>query len=141
MHPVWACVDRDLEEILGNEYEWRTVSCIYEDYIDPAHVIELTSPEAKGQEGQHVIKDLKKNLMRAEKYKVEIKEKKLGEWTDEEKAAVEDGIARWKASRSGIQIASTTLQPWLDAEHRRYWVAKQEGKVRCGLVSCMRRPG
>ncbi|KAF6751641.1 hypothetical protein DFP72DRAFT_906744 [Ephemerocybe angulata] len=117
LHPVFAC------RFLGEELGWRTVSCIYEDYVDPAHLLELTSPDAKGQEGQHVVKDLKKNLMRAEKYHVEIAEVKNTEWTSEDKKA------EWKASRSGIQIASTTLQPWLDQEHRRYWLARVEGKI------------
>ncbi|TEB32662.1 hypothetical protein FA13DRAFT_1763765 [Coprinellus micaceus] len=117
LHPVFACVDSQLEEILGEQLGWRTVSCIYEDYIDPAHLIELTLPENKGQEGQHAVKDLKKNLMRAEKYNVV------------DKRAIEQGVEDWKKSRSGIQIASTTLQPWLDQEHRRYWVARQEGEI------------
>lgn len=117
-----------MEEVLGEDLGWRTVSCIYEDYVDPAHVIELTSPENKGREGQHVVKDLKKNLMRAEKYKIQVKEIKGGQWTVEDRQEVERGIEEWKQSRSGIQIASTTLQPWLDEEHRRYWVAKRENE-------------
>ncbi|KAF4612854.1 hypothetical protein D9613_011159 [Agrocybe pediades] len=126
---VWACVDRDLEEVLGGpEFEWATVSCIYEDVVDPAHVIDLTSPEAKGKEGQHVVKDLKKNLNRAEKYGVQVKEKLHQEWTEEEKAAVEQGIREWKENKSGVQIASTTMQPWLDSQHRRYWLAKKDGE-------------
>jgi hypothetical protein len=131
LHPVWACVDHDLEEVLGDpEFGWSTVSCIYEDYVDPAHLIELTSPEAKGMEGQHVVKDLKKNLNRAEKYDVHIEEVKQGQWKDTDRRAVEEGIEEWKKSRSGLQIASTTLQPWLDEQHRRYWVARQHDNVR-----------
>ncbi|KDR77301.1 hypothetical protein GALMADRAFT_139295 [Galerina marginata CBS 339.88] len=126
---VWACVDRDLEEILGGpEFSWCTVSCIYEDVVDPAHVVDLTSPEAKGTEGQRVVKDLKKNLYRAEKYDVKVKEVLANEWTAEDKLAVEQGIEDWKDNKSGVQIASTTLQPWLDSEHRRYWLAKQSDK-------------
>lgn len=137
MHPVWACADADLEQILGEDFGWSTVSCIYEDYVDPAHVIELTSPEAKGQEGVHVVKDLKKNLMRAEKYDVHVDEVKGGGWKDEERKAVEAGIEAWRASRSGIQIASTTIQPWLDEKHRRYWVARKGGKVSIACGSAL----
>ncbi|RXW23206.1 hypothetical protein EST38_g2639 [Candolleomyces aberdarensis] len=130
LHPVWACADSELEQVLGGEdFGWSTVSCIYEDYVDPAHVIELTSPEAKGQEGVHVVKDLKKNLMRAQKYDVHVDEVKTGEWKDEDRKSVEDGIAAWKAGRSGVQIASTTLQPWLDEKHRRYWIARKDDKI------------
>ena len=129
--PVWACVDFQLEEVLGSEgFGWSTVSCIYEDVVDPAHVLDLTSPEAKGKEGQHVIKDLKKNLYRADKYGVHVEEVKKDGWTTQDKVQVEEGIKRWKESKSGLQIASTTLQPWLDQEHRRYWAAKKDDHVR-----------
>jgi len=124
---VWACVDWELEEILGSsEFGWSTVSCIYEDVVDPAHVVDLTSPESKGKEGQKIIKDLKKNLGRAEKYHVSVKEMQSNDWTDEEKIKVEQGIKDWKDSRKGVQIASTSMVPWLDSEHRRYWLAKQD---------------
>ncbi|TFK33529.1 hypothetical protein BDQ12DRAFT_766509 [Crucibulum laeve] len=129
LRPIWCCVDRDLEEILGNEFDWSTVSCIYEDVVDPEKVIEMTSPEAKGQEGQKIIKDLKKNLNRAEKYDVHVAEVKDEQWTNEDKRVVEEGIRDWKANKSGVQIASTTLQPWLDQEHRRYWIARKDGHV------------
>jgi len=131
--PVWACVDYELEEVLGSEgFGWSTVSCIYEDVVDPAHVLDLTSPESKGKEGQHVIKDLKKNLYRADKYGVHVEEVKKDSWTAEDKAQVEEGIRLWRESKSGLQIASTTLQPWLDEEHRRYWVARKDDQV-CAL--------
>ncbi|KAJ3528295.1 hypothetical protein NMY22_g9470 [Coprinellus aureogranulatus] len=94
LHPVFACVDAQLERILGEEMGWRTVSCIYEDYVDPAHLIELTSPEHKGEVGQHAVKDLKKNLMRAEKYHVVVSEVKDKQWSDADKRAVEQAMAR-----------------------------------------------
>lgn len=136
--PIWSCVDRDLEEVLGGpEFEWSTVSCIYEDVVDPAHVLDLTSPESKGKEGQKVVKDLKKNLYRADKYNVKVKEVLSNEWTDADKAAVEKGIQEWKENKSGVQIASTTLQPWLDSQHRRYWLAKKDDQVCCSyFVKC-----
>jgi len=129
---VWCCVDADLEEVLGSaDFGWSTVACVNEDFVDPAHIIELTSAEAKGQEGQKVVKDLKKNLYRAEKYNVKVKEVLADQWTEEEKIAVEQGIRDWKTSRQGPQIASTTGLPWLDSEHRRYWAARQDVNVCC----------
>jgi hypothetical protein len=133
--PVWCCVDVDLEDILASEFSWSTVSCVYEDVVDPAHVIELTSPESKGQDGQKVIKDLKKNLYRAGKYHVKVKEVLPNEWTEKDKIAVEQGIKEWKASKHGVQIASTTGLPWLDSEHRRYWIAKRDEEARIFLTS------
>jgi len=128
---IWACVDHEFEQILAEPpFEWSAVTCIYEDVVDPAHVIELTSPEAVGKEGgASVVKDLKKNLKRADKEAVEVAEVRGDAWSHEDKTAVEKGIADWKRSKSGIQIASTALQPWLDEDHRRYWLARKDNMV------------
>ena len=133
--PVWCCVDADMEEVLSSgEFGWSTVACVYEDFVNPAQIMELTSPESKGQEGQKTVKDLKKNLYRAEKYNVKVKEVLADQWTEDDKAAIEQGIRDWKASKKGPQIASTTGLPWLDSEHRRYWVAKKDGTVCCYII-------
>lgn len=112
LRPVWACVDHDLEEILGSEdFGWSVVSCIYEDMIDPEHLFDLTSPERKGKEGVHAVKDLKKNLNRAEKYGILVEQIRGGVkgWSEEDKRVIEEGIERWKESKSGIQVASVRL--------------------------------
>ncbi|KAJ8481168.1 hypothetical protein ONZ45_g15395 [Pleurotus djamor] len=132
---VWSCVDEELERVLGGpSFGWCTVSCIYEDVLDPAHVIDITSQnDAKrkdeGSGASSLIKDLKKNLRRAAKANVEVSEVKGEQWTQEMRKEVEAGIEEWKRSKSGLQIASTTVQPWLDEEHRRYWIATHEQKV------------
>ncbi len=76
-----------------------------------------------------MVKDLKKNLSRAEKYNVKVDEMQATEWTQEDILAVEQGIKDWKENKSGVQIASTAAEPWLDSEHRRYWLARVDGKV------------
>ncbi|KAG6907805.1 hypothetical protein DXG01_007345 [Tephrocybe rancida] len=127
---IWSCVDRDLEEVLARPpFGWSVVHCIYEDKIDPAHVLELTSPAALGKErGASMVKDLKKNLRRAQRASVYVEEVRASEWSAEDKFAVERGIQEWRKSRSGVQIASTSLEPWLDSSHRRYWLARLGGK-------------
>ncbi|KAG6902724.1 hypothetical protein C0995_012388 [Termitomyces sp. Mi166 len=128
---IWTCVDRDLEEVLAHHpFEWSVVHCIYEDMIDPAHVIDLARPDVEGREhdSRSTVKDLKKNLRRAQRAEVYVSEVLADEWTPEDKKAVEQGIIEWRKSRSGVQIASTTLEPWLDSRHRRYWLARHAGK-------------
>ena len=122
--PVWFCINRELTDILAEEFGWCGISCINDDQVDPAHIVALTSPVAKGKEGRHAVKDLKKNLAKAEKAGVDISEVKSHEWTEEEKLQVGQGISKWKAGRHGIQLASSSFQPWLDSKHRRYWVAR-----------------
>ncbi|KAA1471688.1 hypothetical protein DENSPDRAFT_799830 [Dentipellis sp. KUC8613] len=127
LRPIWLCVDADMERILGKDtrFNWSTLSCIVEDVLEPKHVVEIANADGGGS----TVKDLKKNLRRAERAHVQIREVKPDEWTDERKAEVDRGIHDWKKSRLGIQIASTSFQPWLDFEHRRYWVAEHEGKI------------
>lgn len=108
--PIWSCVDAALEEVLGGpDFNWSTVSCIYEDQVDPGHIVELTSAESQGKEGVHVVKDLKKNIRRAEKENVVVKEMKGSEWNEGDKKAMEAGIQEWKESKSGVQIASVLV--------------------------------
>ncbi len=109
LRPVWACTDEHLEEVLGDEeFGWSVVSCIYEDVVDPEHLLDITSEESKGKEGVGAVKDLKKNLYRADKYGVRVEQVRGGvvQWSQEDKRAVEDGIQRWKESKEGLQIAS-----------------------------------
>ncbi|KAL1743134.1 hypothetical protein HDZ31DRAFT_83631 [Schizophyllum fasciatum] len=134
---VWVCVDQAMERALGEALGWSTVHCIYEDVIDPRRVIEVVdAPEKKNKRGeetkklskdekehQEIIKDLKKNLRRAEKAGITTGEV-VGALSDEDRVTIEKGIDDWRKHRHGIQIASTTMVPWLDKEHRRYWLAR-----------------
>ncbi|KAI0064318.1 hypothetical protein BV25DRAFT_1800874 [Artomyces pyxidatus] len=129
---VWLCVDGDMEKVLGapgSQFNWSTLSCIVEDVLEPKAVVDLATGPGGGSE----VKDLKKNLRRAEREGVTVRELEHHEWTDEMKHQVEQGIIEWKKSRHGIQIASTSFQPWLDFEHRRYWVAEKD-KAIVGLI-------
>lgn len=101
---VWCCADLPLEKVLA-KLGWSTVECIYEDVLNPEHIVQLTSPDAKGHEGQHIVKDLRKNLRRADKANVTVVES-TGRWTEEMRQQVIQGIVGWKRNRDGVQIAS-----------------------------------
>ncbi|KAF9036989.1 hypothetical protein BDZ89DRAFT_1100570 [Hymenopellis radicata] len=127
LHPIWCCTSEPLEKVLA-DIGWSTVECIYEEVIDPDHVIELTSPESKGHEGVKAVKDLKKNLRRADKAGVQVMEV-TDKWTEDMRTQINDGIEAWKKARSGIQIASTTFSAFTDEEHRRYWIALHDNGI------------
>jgi len=133
LRPIWLCVDGQMEQVLGAEgskFAWSTVSCIVEDFLDPHSVVELAHSHGGGSE----VKDFKKNLRRAERANVQVREVQRDQWTDAMKKQVEEGISGWKKSKTGIQIASTSFQPWLDFEHRRYWVAEADSNIVAILV-------
>jgi hypothetical protein len=106
--PAWVCVDQDMQQALATALDWSTVTCIYEDVVDPVHIIHMTGPSHKGVAGAHAVKDLKKNLRKAEKAEVDIEEIREFDWTDHERREVEEGINEWKKNKSGLQIASVS---------------------------------
>ena len=127
LRPIWLCVDGQMEQVLGaqgSKFGWSTLSCIVEDFLDPRSVVELAHSHGGGSE----VKDFKKNLRRAERANVQVREVQHDQWTDAMKKQVEEGISGWKKSKTGIQIASVrhsrclwlfrtvilTLLPFLD---------------------------
>jgi hypothetical protein len=105
LRPIWLCVDGQMEQVLGaqgSKFGWSTLSCIVEDFLDPRSVVELAHSHGGGSE----VKDFKKNLRRAERANVQVREVAHDQWTDAMKKQVEEGIAGWKKSKTGIQIAS-----------------------------------
>ncbi|KAJ3971867.1 hypothetical protein EV361DRAFT_908835 [Lentinula raphanica] len=130
LRPIWCCVDHDFEQVLVSSLGWSGVMCIYEEVLHPDHVLELTSDKAKGHTGAGIVKDLKKNLRRAEKAGVVVEEV-TGRWSSEDRKEVEEGMLEWRRLKGlkGVQLASTTGQPWIDEEHRRYWVARSSGHI------------
>ena len=103
MRCVYCCVDIDLDEILAS-MGWSTVSCINEDIIDPEHVIELTSEDS--EERGSMVKDLRKNLRRAGRAQVDVTEIQQNDWSEPARQEIESGVAAWKKSRKGLQLAA-----------------------------------
>jgi len=105
LRPIWLCVDGQMEQVLGaqgSKFGWSTLSCIVEDFLDPRSVVELAHSHGGGSE----VKDFKKNLRRAERGNVQVREVQRDQWSDAMKKQVEEGISSWKKSKTGIQIAS-----------------------------------
>ncbi|KAK7058446.1 hypothetical protein VNI00_002080 [Paramarasmius palmivorus] len=130
LKPVWCCADLALEKVLAKELLWAGVECIHEETLDPDHVVEMTGDSYRGHEGVGAVKDLKKNLRRAERAGVTVQET-TGKWSDKDRKEVDEGLSEWRKSKGakGVQIASTSGHPWIDEPHRRYWVAKHEGHI------------
>ncbi|KJA25270.1 hypothetical protein HYPSUDRAFT_135050 [Hypholoma sublateritium FD-334 SS-4] len=121
LHPIWCCVDHDLEAVLASPtLGWATMSCIYEDVLDPAHVVELIDP--KLEHHTPAAEHLMKSLANAEKGHVAVHEVKYGTWKAAEREAVEAGIKE-SGVHSGIEFRTMAAKPWLDEEHRRYWIS------------------
>ncbi|GAA5959950.1 hypothetical protein JCM3765_000657 [Sporobolomyces pararoseus] len=116
---VWCCVDGDFADILGKEMDWSVLSCVREDVLHP-DIKKLNQ------------KDVKQNVRRAERSHVTFDELHLKApnfMPDEAtRLEIEEGIEKWKSNRQGKQIAAAGLLPWLDAQHRRFFIARDEHK-------------
>jgi len=77
--------------------------------------------------------DLKQNMKKAERAGIRIVER-TGAFTREERLEIDAGVKNWKKGRKGPQVASAAMQPWLDEEHRRYWVAQTADQTAVGLM-------
>jgi len=132
-------VDANLEAILADtNIGWITVSCIYEDVLDPVHVIERLIPDPidseRHGEREALSREPLRNLHQVHVEDVDVHEVRFGEWTEEERRQVEVGIRQWRAHKHRLDLESMSPHPWVDEQHRRYWIAKQVGKVRMCIL-------
>ncbi|TIB70436.1 hypothetical protein E3Q22_03178 [Wallemia mellicola] len=115
---VWTCVESEFEHVLAEaELNWSSLSCIRQDIVDLTHV-NLTRS-----------RDVRNNVRRSNKAGLAVQE--ALEIVDADKTAVEQGIHDWKKKRTGLQIATQDLQPWVDLKHRRVFYARhlESGKI------------
>ena len=105
LHLVYCCVPEEVEELLA-DMGWCTISCINEDVIDPGHILEMTQGDDKGGHGS-MVKDLKKNLRRAERANVEVKRIPRQDLSGDLRREIEEGIGAWKSARKPrLQLAA-----------------------------------
>ena len=107
-------VGSEVEEYLGEKFEWRTISCIAEERADPRN-----NPAMKDN-------DLARKVRHAEKEGVKNSEMstKEGPIPEEFKARVDARVMDWQKNRKGTQVHLTQIRPWVDEAHRRYYYAQ-----------------
>ncbi|GAO15752.1 hypothetical protein UVI_02043220 [Ustilaginoidea virens] len=117
LSPVWMMVSYNVQKILGQQLKWRTLSCIEEQRVDASkvHSVNGKGPKARRVEREGVkMQEVKPDadLMRR----------------------ADEAIAAWKANRKGKQMHLTEVRPWVDMDHRRYYVADKGGKMLAMVV-------
>ncbi|CAH0021882.1 unnamed protein product [Clonostachys rhizophaga] len=108
--PMWMLVSFDIQKILAQELGWRTLSCTEEQRVDADKHQNSMGPKTR----------------RVEREGVKIHEVK---YDADFMKRVDPAIEEWKNSRKGKQVHLTEVRPWVDQEHRRYFVAEKDGKV------------
>lgn len=111
--PLWMIVGAEVEEYLGEKFQWRTIGCIAEERADPRN-----NPALKDN-------DLARKVRHAEKEGIKNMEMPSNQPLPEEfKTKVDARVADWQKGRKGTQVHLTQIRPWIDEEHRRYYYAQ-----------------
>lgn len=107
--PVWLLVSESVQEVLGRNLGWRTLTCVEEQRVD-------ADKHAAGPHGREARK--------VEREGIKIHELKPD---DDFMKRADASIERWKQHRTGKkQVHLTEIRPWVDMEHRRYFAAEKE---------------
>jgi aspartyl-tRNA synthetase len=102
LKPIWILVDNRVEEVLGGRLGWSSLTCAAEERVnDPV--------EYNG--------DVQRKIRHAKAEGLSVSEV---EPTQDLRRKCDEGIKEWLSN----QIHLTNINPWLDTEHRRYFVAQ-----------------
>ncbi|WWC90373.1 aspartate-tRNA(Asn) ligase [Kwoniella dendrophila CBS 6074] len=118
--PVWMLVSEEFQNILSENYGWRTFSCTQEQRSNSDKVNPEVIQNNKEKKGIFKIREVSKD---------EIND---GNENSEFIKKANKRIDEWKNTRSnkGKQIHLTEIAPWKDSKHRRYFIAESNPKKR-----------
>lgn len=127
LKPIWCCVDRETEAYLAEELGWSALIVSAEERLDPTEA----DPEQKD-------KTMRRKIHRAEREGVKVHEID-GVPSAELQKRIEQRCQEWNANRKGAQIHLTSVRPFDDVEHRRYfYTTDNNGEVRLGPLTTTR---
>ncbi|KFY27476.1 hypothetical protein V493_03460 [Pseudogymnoascus sp. VKM F-4281 (FW-2241)] len=127
LKPLWLMAGPAIEEFLGVKCNWRTLSPVAENRVDPHNNFAAKD------------RDIARKMRHAEREGVKnFQWPKTTPLPDELKERINKRIDEWKARRkAGAQVHLTEIRPWIDEEHRRYFYAadgSRDGRVHALLV-------
>jgi len=127
LKPVWCCVDRETESYLAEQLGWSALIASGEERLDPTEV-----------DAEHKDKIMRRKIHRAERESVKIHDID-GVPMTELQSRIEQRCQEWSADRKGMQIYLTSIWPFDDVEHHRYFYATENnGEVRLGYYTITR---
>lgn len=127
LKPVWCCVDRETESYLAEELGWSALIVSAEERLDPTEV-----------DLEHRDKATRRKIHRAERQGVKILEVDSVPSTELQKR-IGQRCQEWSVNRKGTQIHLTSVRPFDDVEHRRYFYATDNnGEVSLIVLTIVR---
>ena len=130
LKPIWVLCSAELEEVLGERFGWKTLSCTVEERVDAVKNRALLDP------------DVQRKIRHAQSEGVKITDYPGGQPIPEDvQARCEKRVKDWQANRKGAQIHLSGIFLFRDQDHRRYSIAEDKNGEICGIsVLCWRAP-
>lgn len=118
LRPLWLLVSPEVENILGDKLDWRTLTCVAEERVEVDSANRVVKKERQAQNAGVKFHELPTGTTVSEEFRKRCVKR------------IED----WKGNRKGTQVHITEVRPWIDMEHRRYvWAEDKDGEI-AGLV-------
>ncbi|KOS12529.1 aspartyl-trna cytoplasmic [Malassezia pachydermatis] len=122
--PIWLMVSESVEGILGGRHGWCTLTCTADQRIK-----DVRRNPAKNDH------EIQRKIRHANKVGVSIQEVAFHQTVPEDvKKECDARIQEWQRNRKGMQVHLTDVRPWVDEEHRAYYLARDENKKVCCMV-------
>lgn len=130
LKPIWILVGHEMEEVLANNFGWKTFTCVADERVDATH---------NPAEQDH---DVSRKIRHAEKEGIKIREFEEGEPVpDELRSQCDARIKDWQANRNGKQVHISEITPWRDMKHRRYFFSLDgDGKIQALVILAQLAP-
>jgi ergosteryl-3beta-O-L-aspartate synthase len=118
LKPLWILVDSRVEEVLGGRMGWSTLTCAAEERVN-------------NTSGAEYDREVRRKIRHAKSEGITVSEVEI---TEEIQKRCDERIKEWLENRKGKQIHLTNINPWLDPEHRRYFLAEDSSHKIHSLV-------
>jgi ergosteryl-3beta-O-L-aspartate synthase len=121
LKPIFVLCGQEVEEVLGTEFGWKSLSCSTEQRFDLTH------------DGHVTDKDVERKIRHAKAAGVKVID--LGSSVPTEiQERCYARIKGWQENRKGTPVHLSKITPWKDMAHRHYLYAEdKEGKI-CALA-------
>jgi ergosteryl-3beta-O-L-aspartate synthase len=129
LKPIFVLVDKPVEEVLGEKFGWKSISNIAEQRVNLADNKHL-----------NIDTEVKRKIRHAQNEGVEITDYR-SDVPEDLRQRCDERIKEWLDSRKGEQVHLSELSPWVDAEHRQYFVAEDsDNKIHALIVLAQLAP-
>ncbi len=123
LSPIWILCSYEVEEVLGERFGWKTLTCVADERVDTERNPAVTDSE------------ISRKCRHAKAGGVKITDVPEGKPVPEDvKGRANTRVQDWLANRKGKQIHLSNIDLFRDEAHRRYFYAEDKDGQICGTA-------